>query len=69
MIHLRNALGGLFGPEWWNYHVNNWQQLARIQFAPIWSGGSKKKRKKKRKTRKRRKIRRKKRTRRRKRKN
>jgi hypothetical protein len=68
MIHLRNDLGGLFGVNWWNYHVNQWQQLARIQFAPIWSGGSKKKRKKKRKTRKRRKIRRKKLTRRRKRK-
>tara|TARA_R110001592_G_scaffold33135_1_gene115258 strand:- start:836 stop:2716 length:1881 start_codon:yes stop_codon:yes gene_type:complete len=55
MINLAAKLRGFFGDDWWTGHVNMWLDLAKVQFAPIWSGGAKKKRKKRRKTRKRRK--------------
>ncbi len=63
MINLAAKLKGFFGDDWWAGHVNMWLDLAKVQFAPIWSGGSKKKRKKK--TKRNRKKNRKKRTRRR----
>jgi hypothetical protein len=47
MINLAGKLKGFFGDDWWAGHVNMWLDLAKVQFAPIWSGGSKKKRKKK----------------------
>ena len=49
MINLAAKLKGFFGDDWWFGHVNMWLNLAKVQFAPIWSGGAKKKRKKRKK--------------------